>query len=95
MQSDLQEECWRSAERWCTSISVAMTLEQVGQRSLQEFWGSSQCSLTSISARMGSGMLGLKVLQACWRSAQRWRTLEALLLRQRRRDLIAAEIEGH
>jgi hypothetical protein len=24
MQSGLQEECWRSAERWCTSISVAI-----------------------------------------------------------------------
>jgi hypothetical protein len=34
MQKDLQE-CWRSAQRWLTSI-LAMTLEQPVQRVLQE-----------------------------------------------------------
>ncbi len=38
MQSGLQEECWRSAERWCILISATIGLEQMGQRVLQECW---------------------------------------------------------
>jgi hypothetical protein len=32
MQSGLQEECWRSAERWCTLVSVEIKWDQPGQR---------------------------------------------------------------
>ncbi len=73
-QSGLQEECWRSAQRWCTLMSVEMRSGQMGQRALQQFWGSAHRLLTWISAAMISDQTGQRALQECWRSAQRWRT---------------------
>jgi hypothetical protein len=49
MQSGLQE-CWRSAKRWRTLISVEIKSDQTGQRVLQECWRSVQHWFTSISA---------------------------------------------
>jgi hypothetical protein len=72
--ADGLQEFWRSAQRWLTSISVKMTLDQAGQRVLQECWGSAQRWLTSISERMASEQTGQRVLQEFWRSAQRWLT---------------------
>jgi hypothetical protein len=81
MQSGLQEECWRSAERWCALISVTIRSGQQGQRALQECWRSAQRWLTSISSAMGSAMLGQRVLQECWRCAQRWLTSMSVAIR--------------
>ena len=36
----LQEECWCSAQPWCTLISVTITSTMLGQTVLQECWGS-------------------------------------------------------
>ena len=52
------QECWRSAQRWLTSISAAISSAMLGQRVLQECWRSAQHWLTSISAAMRSTMLG-------------------------------------
>ena len=80
MQSGLQEECWRSAERWCTLISVAIRSAMLGQKVLQECWRSAERWLTSISASMAlnavmtSDQTEQRALQECWGSAQRWLT---------------------
>ena len=42
MQSGLQEECWRSAERWCTLISVDNDIETDGAESFAGVLG--QCA---------------------------------------------------
>jgi hypothetical protein len=52
------QECCGSAGSWCTSISVAIKLEQAGQRGLQEFCHSAQRWLTSTSAAIGSALSG-------------------------------------
>ena len=47
------QECWRSAQRWLTSMSASNQVVNGGtgsQGGLQECWGSAQCCLTSISA---------------------------------------------
>jgi hypothetical protein len=64
--------CWRSAQRWLTSFSAAITSDQPGQRALQECCRSAQRWLTSTSATIRSGQAGQRDLQECWRSAQRW-----------------------
>ncbi len=42
MQSGFQEECWRSAERWCTLISLGNEIEEEGAKSLAGVLG--QCA---------------------------------------------------
>jgi hypothetical protein len=63
MQSGLQEEFWRSAESWLTSISASMELEGQGQRALQECCRSVQRWLTSISAITKLEQPGQRCLQ--------------------------------
>ena len=48
MQSGMQEECLRIAERWCTLISLKIRSDQTEQRVLQEFLGIAYSWLTSI-----------------------------------------------
>jgi hypothetical protein len=70
----LTQECWRSAQRWLTSISITITSAMLGQLVFQECWRIAQRWCTSISATMGSARLGQRGLQECCRSAQRWLT---------------------
>jgi hypothetical protein len=46
--------CWRSAQRWLTSISAAITSAQAGQRALQECCDSAGSWSASISGTMAS-----------------------------------------
>jgi len=57
------QECWRSAQRWLTSISAAMTSAQLGQRVLQEYWDSAQRWCRSISAAMKLEQPGQRVFE--------------------------------
>ena len=68
------QEFWGSAQCWLTSISAtmtsaAMTLEQPGQKVLQESWRNAE-QLTLITLTIRSGQPGQRVLQECWGSAQ-------------------------
>jgi hypothetical protein len=93
-------------QRWLTSISVAITLEQVSQRPLQECWRSAQRWLTSFSATKlaqcpalahldlslnGSAMPEQTGSQECWRSAQRWLTSISATMRSDQPGQIALQ----
>ena len=76
LPSGLQEECWRSAERWCTWISVEFRSEPAVEKGLQECWGSAHRWLTSISVTIRLDQPGQRALHQCLGSAQRWLDLQ-------------------
>ncbi len=82
-------ECWRSVQRWLTSISTKIRSAIQGQIALQECWGSAPAILQAIraagaeslarvltqcSAKIGSTSPGQIALQECWGIALRYRT---------------------
>jgi hypothetical protein len=67
MQSGLQEECWRIAERWCTLISVKQALSSNWRRG-RETGQRAEIELKAPSpiGAQGPVQTGQRVLLGCW-----------------------------